>query len=145
MKKFVVCTLLGALALPVFAQAPEKTESVTITDPDASVRIVVPGKNYLISSDEFYHFKGSYSLSNGQVLSLFDRGPFMYARLMGEKWHRIIATAPNAFVALDKQMKMRIDLNENGDASGELYIATPMLGQVPTDGKDVQLQRIAFR
>jgi hypothetical protein len=143
MKKLFLCALLSALSLPVVAQTGDKVESVTITD--TNLRITVPAKRYRMLPEEFYNFKGAYDLSNGMTLTLSSRGFGMYAKLSNQDWHKIVAIAPNAFVALDEQLKIRIDLHDNGDVSGEVLMVVPMLEKVGgISGKD-QLELIAFR
>jgi hypothetical protein len=124
MKKLAICALLSVLSFPVVAQEDKKVESVTITD--SNLRIIVPSKRYRMLPEEFYNFKGSYDLSNGMTLSLSDRGSRMYAKLNNQDWHQIVAIAENAFVALDEKLKMRIDLKDNGEVSGEVLIAVAL-------------------
>lgn len=118
MKKLIVMSTLSLLSLTVSAQTSAEVDTVKIS---ADQSIYLPSQAYGMRSDEFYKFKGAYSLSNGMTLSLFERGRTMYAQIDGQDRHQIIATAANAFVAKDQQLKMRIDLKENGDASGELF------------------------
>lgn len=131
MKKLLICSLLSALALPVLAQTGQEVETVTISN--SAQKIEAPSKTYRMSSEDFYQFKGTYSLSNGQDLSLFERGNLKYAQVSGQARHEIVATADNSFVALDRQLKMRIDLKDNGEVGGELYMVIP--AQVQANGK----------
>lgn len=123
MKKLILCSMLSALTLPVLAQTGQEVETVTISN--AAPKIEVPSASDQMSSDRFYQYKGSYELSNGQSLSLFERGKFKYAQVSDQPRHRIIATGRNTFVALDRELKMRIDLKEDGDFTGELLMRIP--------------------
>jgi hypothetical protein len=123
MRKLILCTFLSALSLSAFAQTPNDVETVTISKPQLTIEI--PARTYRMTPEEFYQFKGLYELSNGQTLSLFQRGNAQYAQVSDQERHKIVATADNAFVALDKQLQMRIDIKDNGDVTGELLMVVP--------------------
>jgi hypothetical protein len=119
MKIFVLASILGALSLSAIAQTAANNETVTIS---GSKSAQAP-QTRSMAPDEFAHFTGSYSLSNGNSLALFSRGLKKYAALHGEAWHEIVATSSNSFAAVDKQLQMTIDRHENGEVTGELLIA----------------------
>ena len=148
MKKFLVF-LLALGALPLAAQTPTPTptekELDTVTITESAEKITIPSRLYKMWPEEFYKFKGGYDLSNGQVLALFDRGRRMYAQIGDQPRHEIVATAQNAFVALDRQLKMRIDLHDNGDASGELYMVVPAQKQPGISMRSGRLEQLALR
>ncbi len=123
MRKLFLCTVLSALSFSAFAQATNDVDTVTISKPQ--LRIEIPAKTYRMTSEDFYQFKGVYSLSNGQTLSLSQRGNTQYAQVSDQERHKIVATADNAFVALDKQLQMRIDIKDDGDVTGELLMIVP--------------------
>ncbi len=117
MKRLVLISLLSALPLAVAAQSTPDANTVTISSGDAQ------SQAYKMQPREFAEFKGLYSLSNGQTLFVFSRqGTTMYANVKGQPAHEIIATGPNTFVALDRQLKMTIDRRTNGEVSGELLM-----------------------
>jgi len=123
MRTLVSALILLALPLSATAQAPAPTESVTVTG--SAYTIDLQGTRIMFP-DEFYKFTGSYDLSNGKTLSLYNRGYKKFATLDGEVAHEIVATSSNSFVALDRQLKMKILIGAYGDVSGELYmVATP--------------------
>jgi hypothetical protein len=122
MKRLIVISAISMLSLAVSAQTASDVDTVKIS---ADQSIYLPSQTYRMGSDEFYKFKGAYSLSNGMTLSLFERGRSMYAQIDGQDKHQIVATAANAFVAKDLQLKMRIDLQENGEPKGELFYVIP--------------------
>lgn len=143
MKKFILCSILSALTLPAMAQSSKEVETVTISNP--SLKIEVPSQTYRMSSDDFYPFRGQYELSNGQTLALFERVDGRYAQVSGQSSHRIVATAENAFVAIDRQLKMRIDLKDNGEVGGELYMLVPSKKQANGEVSQEQVVLLAFR
>ena len=49
----------------------------------------------------------------------------MYARIDDQDEHRIIAATSNSFVALDRQLAMRIDLRDDGSVGGEVLMMVP--------------------
>ena len=146
MKKSIVFFLaLSALPLAAQTQAQTEKELETVTITESAEKITIPNRLYKMWPEEFYKFKGGYDLSNGQVLALFDRGRRMYAQIGDQPRHEIVATAQNAFVALDRQLKMRIDLHDNGEASGELYMVVPAQSQSKLSLPGEQLYRVALR
>lgn len=123
MRKLFLCTVLSALSFSTFAQTANDVDTVTISKP--LPRIEIPARTYHMTTDEFYQFRGGYELSNGQTLTLFQRGSSQYAQLSDQASHKIVATGANSFVALDKQLQMRIDLKDSGEVTGELLMVVP--------------------
>jgi hypothetical protein len=113
---------LCAAALGSNAQTRQDGESVTIPAPH--LQIVVPERTYRMDRSDFYEYSRAYELSNGQTLTLRHNGFAMYASLDGEE-HRIVATGRNAFVALDRKLQVKIELQPDGSAGGEVLIAVP--------------------
>lgn len=140
MKKIVLFSIISALSLVTMAQtsttqtpAMQDESAVDTVNLSPGNRITLPERRYYMSPDQFYDFKGSYSLANGMTLSMYSTSfGLMYARLNNQESHRIIATEANTFVALDKQLKMHIDLKDNGDAGGYVLMALP--SQISANG-----------
>lgn len=120
MKKLVLISLLSLVSMTATAQTAPSDETATIIG--AMPRIELPTQIHRMDSDEFYKFRGSYDLSNGKTLSLYNRGLKMYGAVDNQERHEIVATSANAFVALDRQMKMRIDFHDDGSVGGELVM-----------------------
>ncbi len=123
MKNFILCASLSVLTFTAFAQTSQNTETVTISNPGMSID--APEKILRMSAVDFHEFKGVYSLSNGQQLALYQIGSFQYAQVGDQLRHQIVATSSGAFIALDKQLKLRLKITPNGDASGELLMRAP--------------------
>jgi hypothetical protein len=118
--------LLGvALCAATFGtQAQPSDESVTIPAP--RLTIDQPERHSYIDPKESREFRGTYELSNGQVLTLTAVGNVMYGEVGEQGQHRLVATRHNTFVALDRKLQVRIDRGQNGEASGEVLMAVPM-------------------
>lgn len=142
-KLMLVMLVLSVLPLPPQAQTQttQEIETVTITE---APQITIPGKLYKMWPEEFYKFKGAYDLANGQVLSLYSFGRRMYAKVIGYDEHEIVATANNAFVALDRQLKVRIDLHDNGDVGGELVMVVPAQKHSSFDASEEKTMQLAL-
>ena len=121
MKKIILVGILALSSVAALAQSGADSQSVTVNA--VSPKYDLANGIRPMAPDEFRRFAGSYDLANGKSLSLFTRGFKKYAAIEGGAWHEIAATRANTFVSLDKQLKMTIDLADNGDASGEVLIA----------------------
>jgi hypothetical protein len=139
MKHFILCVSLSALSLSALAQTPQATETVTINSPAMSID--APEKILRLSGADFHEFKGVYSLSNGQHLALYQIGSFQFAQVEDQSRHQIVATTNGNFIALDRQLKLRLEIMPNGDASGELLMRVPTKAQanMSTDKKNFVL------
>ncbi|MEO6921783.1 MAG: hypothetical protein ABI171_22455 [Collimonas sp.] len=139
--------LLSLLSMSCLASAapPADQDSWPMTISGAKERIALPDQHRKMWPEEFYNYMQAYSLSNGMTLSVFHRGLTMYAALDGQARHKIVAVTGNTFVAVDQQLKMTINLHENGDASGELYMVIPAQRLSNGDVVSEKLVRIAFR
>lgn len=133
---------LSAGSTTAAAQTKSDVDTVTISP---NFQITLPEKTFRMWPEQFHEFKGGYQLSNGMTLVLFNIGHGMYAKLGGQESHRIVATAANTFVALDKQLKMTIDLKENGEASGEVLFVAPALVHANGSVTNGQLIASTFR
>ncbi|MFZ6644461.1 hypothetical protein ACO0LO_01990 [Undibacterium sp. TJN25] len=117
MKRLLLIAIFGALPMTLAAQTATDANTVMISNGN------VQNSAYKMLPREFAEFKGLYGLSNGKTLFLFSRqGTRMYANVKDQPAHEIIATGPNTFVALDRQLKMTINRHANGDVSGELLM-----------------------
>ncbi|MNN32755.1 hypothetical protein D3C81_1464870 [compost metagenome] len=124
-------TLATAQVLP-----PERTVEV----PALSLRITPPAQPRYISREDFQPYAGEYTLANGQTLRLRQYGGLLYAKVGNGEEHRIVAAAPNLFVALDRKLKVRIDRRDDGTLNGELVMMVPP--QRMADGS-MRLERVA--
>lgn len=100
-------------------------ESQVVAVPAHGLRIEVPARPYYMMRVDFEKFAGEYELSNGDTLQLWRRSGQMYARIGNQAELPIVATGRNAFVALNSQMKVRIDRQDDGSVSGELVMRVP--------------------
>jgi hypothetical protein len=142
MKKIALLCIAASFSCAALAQTTEKVDSVTIKASDSSINL--PANGYKMRLDDFYQFKGSYELANGQVLSVFNQGRDMYAQVDGQERHQIVAANRNSFVSLDRQMKMRIVWNDLGNVSGEVYLRANMPANAQA-GQGEQWMVFAFR
>jgi len=136
--------LLGlALCAATFGtQAQPSDESVTIPAP--RLTIDQPERLYYIDPKESREFRGTYELSNGQVLTLTAVGNIMYGEVGDQGQHRLVATRYNTFVAVDRKLQVRLDRGQDGETAGEVLMAVPM--QVAATGESgEQVVRLAVR
>jgi hypothetical protein len=135
MKNILVLLTFAVSATAAFAQTSSEVPTVKISATQDPYKY---DQAYEMSPAEFNKFKGDYKLGNGMTLSLFEKNQARFAQIDDSDQHEIIAVARNAFVAQDKQLKMRINLNEDGKGSGELnYILPPLFsaeGQITAGG-----------
>jgi hypothetical protein len=125
MKIIILGTLLCLAAASTAATARTLPPEHTVSVPGNSLRIDVPAHPRYMMRQDFKKFVGTYDLSNGDTLELRLAGAIMYARIGKQEEHRIVATDRNAFVALDRQLKVRIDHNDDGSVDGELVMVVP--------------------
>jgi len=129
--KSVLLSATLALALAGTAQSQSQDQSEPIPDsqrvavPAHNLSIDLPARPYRMWRSEFKQFAGGYDLSNGDTLELRRDGTAMYARIGKQEEHRIIASGRNAFVALDRKLKVRIDHHDDGSVGGELVMVVP--------------------
>lgn len=120
MKRLLLLAVLGGLSLTAPAQ----------TGPDSSVRIHgyqidLPARPHTLYKGDFDEYKGSYSLSNGDILTLVQRGRRIYGSVGDGSQKELVAAAKNVFVALDREMKVTLNKDDWGDYSGELLFVRP--------------------
>ncbi len=125
MRTIILGTLLGLAATGMAAQGQTLPPDSTVEVQDHALRIEVPAQPRHMLREDFQQFAGAYDLSNGDTLQLRRAGSIMYARIGNQPEHRIVATGRNAFVALDRQLKVRIDHHADGRVGGELVMVVP--------------------
>jgi len=118
MKKLIILSFLSALSLGAIAQTSD-VNTVTVTPKNADF---AAQHRYPMQGDEFYKFKRAYELSNGMTVSLYNRGPMMYAKLDNRQPERIVATSSNTFFSTKSDLRLKIHLDDNGEAHGEAFI-----------------------
>ncbi|MGV8868099.1 MAG: hypothetical protein ACOH2S_14330 [Janthinobacterium svalbardensis] len=127
MKTWLLAGTMGVCAL--LANAQSLPDSQTVVIPGGRLQTIeLPAHKHFMNAQEFSPFRGGYELSNGQVLYLRNAssvGAIMYARIDDQDEHRIIASGRNSFVALDRQLAMRIDLRDDGSVGGEVLMLVP--------------------
>lgn len=127
MKTWILAGTLGVCAL--LANAQTLPDSQTVVVPGGRLHTIeLPAQKHFMNAETFAPFRGGYELSNGQTLYLRNAGSMgamMYARIDDQEEHRIIATGNDSFVALDRQLAMRIDLRDDGSVGGEVLMRVP--------------------
>jgi hypothetical protein len=124
MKKLVLLSVMGLS--PFAALAGDALAPGAQILPDAQ-QIIVPAHAFRIEPSEFNNFKRTYELSDGNEVTLSGStiGNKMYATTQDGVRHEIVAISKNSFVAKDGTLKITIDLDQNGFASGEALVANP--------------------
>lgn len=147
MKKLLIVAVLGVCASAVAplaaAQATQQGDTVTIPAP-APLQIAAPGPSRYMDPVEFARYKGGYSLSNGQTLTLSRAGTRMFAEVDNLGAHQIVVTGKDTFVALDRKLQVRLEYDDTGDVGGELLMVVPGKGIAGQAGPE-QLMRVALR
>jgi hypothetical protein len=117
MKKQIILSILCATlftSLSAYAQSDD-VNTVTVVPKHVDM---ISMHRYPMQADEFYKFKGGYELANGMTVSLYNRGAIMYAKLDNGAPERIVATSRNTFLSTRSEMKLKINLLDNGEANG---------------------------
>jgi len=122
--KIIKLAMLAGM-LPLAIQAQEQSDTVSVPVRANDLRIELPDSYKKMWPEQFDDYKRGYTLSNGQTLYIRSLGSNMYAFVDNDHWHKIVAVAPNTFVALDRQLKMEINLHEDDGASGWLTMIVP--------------------
>lgn len=144
MKTIILNTLLGLSAACMAASAQNLPQDKTVDVAGHSLRIDVPDQPRYMAREDFQQFAGAYDLSNGDTLQLRRAGGIMYARIGNQPEHRIVATSRNAFVALDRQLKVRIDHHDDGSVGGELVMVVPARQLADGRAQGEHLATLAF-
>lgn len=139
MKKLMLVALLGSLSLAAPAQTGSDN-SVTIR----GYTIELPAKPYHMFAGDFDDYKQAYDLSNGGTLVMRQIGRRMYAGVNDGELKELVAAAPGVFVALDRELKISLNRDINGNFEGELFMVVPGRAAAQADdGKHVRL--LSFR
>jgi hypothetical protein len=144
MKRILLSALLGSLSLAAMAQTgadQSQSQSQSVRIP--AYTIETPAQTFKMMPSDLAFYKGDYSLSNGETLSLTPVGHQLFASVGDRPVSELVATGNNTFVAIDKQMKMTIDEDIHGQVKGELLMAVPSTGVAGADQS--QLQQVAIR
>jgi hypothetical protein len=125
MKKITLAVMLGVASLAAVAQTNQAEESVQV--PGRALKIELPAMPLHMDRDQNGAFRGSYSLSNGQVLHLrqYGSGPALYAEIDEQGPRKLVAASPSSFVAQDRSLKITLDMKPDGDAGGEVLMKVP--------------------
>ena len=125
MKRLLLFFLLSGFVLASAAQSPPGP-----SDEAPGGQFALPSQAYPILPRDLETYTGAYLLSNGERMTIRQAGRRIYAAIGSLPTKELVASAPNAFVALDRQVRMRFDDQANGDTTGELLMITPRtLGQ----------------
>lgn len=143
MKSLLLLPLLCAACTTALAQTAQDPLALdTIKVPATPAAIVVPAHTLRMHDIDFGMVKGAYELGNGGLLQLTAQGRRMYAQIDDGPRTEIVGTGRQAFVALDRSMKMHFERLDNGDLGGELLIARiPDLAGGPVQYLLVALRR----
>lgn len=120
MKRLILFALLGGMALGSPAQSVGDNE-VRIR----GIQIELPATAHKLFPGDFDDYKGVYDLSNGDEMTLRQRGMHMYAQVGNGDAKEIVAAAHNVFVALDRDLKITLNKTANGDFRGEVLMLVP--------------------
>ncbi len=145
MKTLCLAIVLGALALSPALQAQPSEDTVSVPVSARQLRIELPDVYSKMWPENYRDLVANYSLSNGQTLSIVSRGTNMYAFIDQGPQHKIVSTSRNNYVALDRQLKMEIDLSGDNGASGSVTMVVP--SRSLSDGSVIpeQVVLLAFR
>lgn len=112
-----------ALAAAPAQDAKQPVETVRVPGP--MDRIELPAIRYGMNLTNFDFYRGSYDLSNGQLLSLLARGNSMYAMLDDGRKVRLIAVGTDTFVAEDRSLHLSLRRAIDGEVGGDVLLAQP--------------------
>lgn len=144
MKRIILIAIMAGLA----ATAPAQTTSSSDEGPTVRIfapeyRIELPARPYRMAPGEFEPYRRIYSLSNGDEMTLKQRGQRMYANLNGRADQELVAAAHNIFVAKDRNLKMTLFLDRfSEEITGEVLIrTTPSIAAV-NRGEKAEVRRL---
>jgi hypothetical protein len=121
MKRLLLASLLGTLALAATAQSQSGDTSVTV--PGHPIQL--PSQPHRLMPGDFDAFKGAYEMSNGDTMVLRQYGRKIFADVGERPRTELIASARNEFVSVDQQLKMTLNGHDDGQVTGELLMAAP--------------------
>jgi hypothetical protein len=146
MKRIILIAMMSGAVIAAQAQAPSPLTTdagSTVRIPAPQYTIELPTKPYWLAPGEFDTYRGVYSLSNGQEMSLKKRGNRMYASLGDRAEQELVAAAHNVFVAKDRNLKMTLFTDQSSDQiTGEVLIRmTPVIADA-NKGEPGQVRRL---
>lgn len=139
MKKLLVSTILGLLALGAAAQ-PEQDQSIRIS----ANQIQLPEHRYPLFEGDFRPYQGLYDLSNGQTMRLRGAGSRIFVEMDDGPRIPLVAASSNTFVAADRSLKIHLQRGDFDDMTGDVLIATPT-ATAQADGSHTQVVRLLAR
>ncbi|GJJ00171.1 hypothetical protein RugamoR64_07090 [Duganella rhizosphaerae] len=125
MKTLCLAVVVGGLALSPALQAQQSDDTVRVPVPANQARIELPAAYYKMWPEDYRDLVARYSLSNGQTLSIVARGMSMYAFVDQDRPHKIVNVSRNTYVALDRQLKLEIDRQDENEVHGWLTMVVP--------------------
>lgn len=144
MKRFLLSSILGVLSVSALAQTAQDLGSVSIP---SNQRIELPGKVHRMWPEEFDKYRRIYDLSNGQTMSMtmgmHPWGRKMYAKVGDGPRTEIVSTAPNVFVALNKQLKITLEETAWDDFRGEVLMVVPDRSPRQANAGNAEVVRLA--
>ncbi|MCU6497253.1 hypothetical protein LPN04_05530 [Rugamonas sp. A1-17] len=145
MKTIYVAVVVGGLAWSSALQAQQSEDTLRVPVPANQARIELPDSYSKMWPENYRDLVADYTLSNGQTLSIVSRGTNMYASVDQGPQHKIVATTRNNYVALDRQLKMEINPDDQSGAHGWLTMVVP--ARSLADGRFVpeQVVHLAMR
>ena len=120
MKRVLLFVLLSSVALAAAAQQPPSS-SVEVR----ANQIMLPAQPYTVYPHQLDEFVGAYYLNNGETMYVRKAGRNMYARVGDRQAQKLVASAANEFVAVDQQMRVSFDTDENNGIDCELLMVVP--------------------
>jgi hypothetical protein len=127
----MVAVATAAFAVPAQERAGQSEQQQSVPVPYKAgqgaeqLRIDLPDRYQRMWPEEYDDYRGAYTLANGQTLSIAARGTAMYARVDDDRWHKIVVAAPHTFVALDRQLKLELNLLGDERVSGWVTMVVP--------------------
>jgi hypothetical protein len=136
----MLCALLGSLTLASNAQNnPEPAVFIR------GYQIDLPTKSVHLFADDLQRFQGSYDLSTGEGMSLRHVGNRLYATVGNQAPRLLVAAARNEFVSTDRQMRLTLNRQYDGEYGGQLWLVGPI--RTASNGKAAvqYAQLVSFR
>lgn len=148
MKRIILIALIAASASTVQAQgqapAGDIENAVRISAPQPTIEL--PAKPHHLFRGDFDVYRGTYSLSNGEEMTLRQQGRRIFATLTGRAEKELVASARNVFVAKDRDLKITLVADTFTDQiTGEVLIRHPRKLADVEMGKDAPIERLAVR
>jgi|GEM_PF-6091480 len=140
MKRLLLCALIGSMSLVATAQS-EQDQSVTIR----GYQIELPTRAYQVSGSDLGAYQGSYDLSTGQAMSLRQVGGRLIATIGNRDPKLLVAAAHNVFVSTDRQMRLTLNRQSDGEFGGQLWLVGEARTASTGHGGAQYAQLVSFR